>query len=59
MIEVKYDTSIEVSEEEYIFITNKFRGTVAHRKSNDGKFFIKVWSKNVIPYIYDYLNRKK
>jgi len=56
MKEVKYDTPIEVSEEEYRYLTSHFSGSIAHRKEN-GKFFIKVWYRSVFPYIQRYLNR--
>lgn len=37
-----YDTSIEVTEKQYVFLMSEFEGVVAGMQK-DGKFYIKVW----------------
>lgn len=43
-MEIKYDQPIEVTKEQYDVFVSKLGGVVAHRKTDDGKYFIKVWS---------------
>ncbi len=47
---IKYDTPIEVSEQQYKKISSEFGGIVATKKEN-GKYYIKVWVMKYAPYI--------
>jgi hypothetical protein len=42
-MEIKYDTPIEVTENQYNFLINKFAGIIAFRKDAEGKYWIKLW----------------
>lgn len=55
---MKYDTQIEVTEEQYKYLTLKYAGVIAHREEL-GKYFIKVWNINYIKEIEKYLFFKK
>jgi hypothetical protein len=44
MIELKYNTPVEVSKEQYQSITNRYRMIVAHRKDDQGRYWIKLWA---------------
>lgn len=57
-IEIKYDTPIEVSKEQYLLIINKFCGVVAHRE-HEGKYYIKVWVMGYANKIKEILKIKK
>ena len=42
-MEIKYNTPIEVTEEQYNRITKRFRMIVAHRRDDEGRYWIKLW----------------
>ena len=50
MDEIKLDTPIEVTKQQHLLITTNFAGFVAHQEK-EGKLFIKVWSKIIIPHV--------
>lgn len=57
MIEIKYDTPIEVTEAQYKHLSNNFQGILAHRKDETtGKYYIKVWVMKYAPLVRDYLS---
>lgn len=56
MIEVKYDTPIEVTEKQFNETTRIFAGYIASRKE-DGKYYIKLWSMNAKSKLKFYLNQ--
>ena len=43
-MEIKYDTPIKVTKEQYQKIIKKFSQIVAHRIDDDGRYFIKLWA---------------
>ena len=51
---IQYDKPIQVSEDKYRFLMNKFCGIIAGRVDN-GKFYIKVWLMKYAPIIEKYL----
>ena len=44
MIELEYNTPVEVSQEQYRRVTGMFRMIVAHRQDQEGKYWIKLWA---------------
>jgi hypothetical protein len=53
MIELKYDTPVEVSEKKYRELMNRCGGLIAGRQEN-GKFYIKLWMvkyKNDVEFV--------
>lgn len=55
MIEVKYDTPIEVTEKQYTEITRLLAGCVASKKEG-GKYYIKLWLMQFKLKLEHYLN---
>lgn len=43
-MKIKYNTPIEVTREQYRRITGKFKMIVAHRKDEEGRYWIKLWA---------------
>ena len=41
-MDIKYDTPIEVSKEQYKRLIIQFAGVIAHRNEN-GRYWIKIW----------------
>ncbi len=60
MIEVKYDTPVEVTEAQLNEMMYKFRGAIAGRKNEmSGKCFIKLWSMPSKARVEEYLRNSK
>lgn len=55
MIELKYDTPVEVTEKQYGQLMNKYSGAIAGRKE-ENKFYIKLWIMRYKPIIEELLN---
>jgi hypothetical protein len=62
-MEIKYDMPIEVTRNQYAYLTNPdngLTGTFAHRYDSElKKFYIKVWMLKYIPLIKEVLNKIK
>lgn len=56
MIEIKYDTEIEVTKEQFLWLSTELAGVVAYREA-DGKFYIKVLLMRYAHLVDQYLNR--
>lgn len=55
-IEIKYDTPIEVTKEQYNVLVKDMAGVVAHREEN-GKYYIKVLLMQYAKVIEDFLKK--
>ena len=42
-MEIKYDTPIEVTREQYYRVIKKFAEIVAYRIDKQGKYWVKLW----------------
>lgn len=56
MVELHYDTPVEVTEKQYNLLMNKFSGIIAGRKE-DGKYYIKLWMKKYKLVIEEFINK--
>ncbi len=43
-MEIKYDTPIEVTKEQYKRVTERFRQLIAHRIDRRGRHWVKLWA---------------
>jgi len=59
MIELKYNTPVEVTREQYRRITNRFKMIVAHRRDDQGRYWIKLWVMEYKEAVERELNKKK
>lgn len=51
---IQYDTPIEVTMSQYAYLIREYSGALAHRTEN-GKYYIKVWMMRYASEIADYL----
>jgi len=43
MIDIEYDTPIEVTPKQYVSIRIGLKGFIAHRIDSEGRYWIKLW----------------
>jgi len=55
MKDIKYDIAVEVTLEQYNYLTFKYKGALAYREDN-GRYYIKLWSTRYAKEILKYLN---
>lgn len=57
MIELKYDTPVEVTREQYKRVRDRFKMIVAHRRDGEGKYWIKLWGMEYKDDVEKVLNK--
>jgi tricorn protease-like protein len=57
MVEIEYNTPIEVTEDQYQRIVGRYRMVVAHRQDAEGRYWIKLWAMEFKGHLEKELNK--
>lgn len=55
-MKIEYDKQIEITEKQYRYMIVEFKGIIAHRIDENGRYWIKVWYMKYAPLIKKYLS---
>jgi hypothetical protein len=55
IVKIEYDKPIEVTEKQYRYMIEEFKGIIAHRIDEQNKYWIKVWYMKYAKQIENHL----
>ena len=55
-MKIEYNKPVEVTEEQYKYLTREFAGIIAHNKK-EGKYYIYVWIMKYAGMVEEYLEK--